>query len=140
MQAFSVSDYVALAFFGLAWFTYWAGVERSSAARRSLNLLMNGHRRLWMEQMVGRDNIVDTTIMASLQNGCVLRFDLPDRDRRRACTPAIDRYHAHLFGLPFGLATTRLAWEVKVIGLAVIFVYAFFKFSWAYRLFNYGAI
>jgi uncharacterized membrane protein len=42
--------------------------------------------------------------------------------------------------VPFGLATTRLAWELKVIGLAVIFVYAFFKFAWSYRLFNYAAI
>jgi uncharacterized membrane protein len=42
--------------------------------------------------------------------------------------------------MPFNLATTRLAWEVKVLGLAVIFVYAFFKFAWAYRLFNYCAI
>ena len=29
---------------------------------------------------------------------------------------------------------------MKVDGLAVIFVYAFFKFAWAYRLFNYMAI
>ena len=29
---------------------------------------------------------------------------------------------------------------MKVIGLAVIFVYAFFKFAWSYRLFNYAAI
>jgi uncharacterized membrane protein len=42
--------------------------------------------------------------------------------------------------LPFGLATTRIAWDVKVLGLAVIFVYAFFKFAWSYRLFNYAAI
>jgi uncharacterized membrane protein len=31
-------------------------------------------------------------------------------------------------------------WELKVVGLAVIFVYAFFKFAWSYRLFNYLAI
>ena len=31
-------------------------------------------------------------------------------------------------------------WEIKAIGLAVIFVYAFFKFAWSYRLFNYVAI
>ena len=31
-------------------------------------------------------------------------------------------------------------WELKSIGLAVIFVYAFFKFAWSYRLFNYMAI
>ena len=29
---------------------------------------------------------------------------------------------------------------MKAIGLAVIFVYAFFKFSWSYRLYNYVAI
>lgn len=27
-----------------------------------------------------------------------------------------------------------------MLGLAVIFVYAFFKFAWAYRLYNYAAI
>jgi uncharacterized membrane protein len=31
-------------------------------------------------------------------------------------------------------------WEAKSIGLAVIFVYAFFKFAWSYRLYNYLAI
>ena len=33
-----------------------------------------------------------------------------------------------------------MQWEIKTIGLAVIFVYAFFKFGWAYRLYNYVAI
>ena len=33
-----------------------------------------------------------------------------------------------------------MLWEIKTIGLAVIFVYAFFKFAWSYRLFNYVAI
>src|SRR5207244_10845509 len=42
--------------------------------------------------------------------------------------------------LPIGIHTTRVVWEMKSIGLAVIFVYAFFKFAWSYRLFNYVAI
>jgi uncharacterized membrane protein len=42
--------------------------------------------------------------------------------------------------LPLGIQTTRVQWEAKVVGLAVIFVYAFFKFAWSYRLFNYVAI
>ncbi len=29
---------------------------------------------------------------------------------------------------------------MKSIGLALIFVYAFYKFAWSYRLFNYAAI
>jgi uncharacterized membrane protein len=31
-------------------------------------------------------------------------------------------------------------WELKCIGLILVFVYAFFKFAWSYRLFNYVAI
>jgi uncharacterized membrane protein len=42
--------------------------------------------------------------------------------------------------LPFGLTTTRWLWEVKVLGLGAIFGYAFFKFAWSYRLYNYSAI
>ncbi len=40
----------------------------------------------------------------------------------------------------FVASTTRAMWEIKIIGLAAIFAYAFFKFAWSYRLFNYGAI
>jgi uncharacterized membrane protein len=42
--------------------------------------------------------------------------------------------------LPLGIQTSRGLWEVKAMGLTVIFVYAFFKFAWAYRLYNYVAI
>jgi len=42
--------------------------------------------------------------------------------------------------LPFGVVPTQLQWEAKTLGLAVILVYAFFKFAWSYRLFNYVAI
>src|SRR6202008_3265623 len=42
--------------------------------------------------------------------------------------------------LPFGPKPTPEAWELKMLGLTVIFVYAFFKFAWSYRLFNYFAI
>ena len=42
--------------------------------------------------------------------------------------------------LPFASPTTQAAWEAKIIGLAMIFAYSFFKFGWSYRLFNYCSI
>ena len=42
--------------------------------------------------------------------------------------------------MPFGAPTSRLEWETKVMGLVIIFIYAFFKFAWSYRLYNYVAI
>ena len=87
MSPFSRLDLVALAFFGAAWLTYYLGVERTRAGGRTrLNRLMDGYRHLWMERMLTRENrMVDTSIMAALQNGTAFSAsDLPHRGRRRA--------------------------------------------------------
>ena len=142
MPEFSTIDAIALAFFALAWFAYWVVVELTPAGRRGLNPLMNRYRERWMEQMVVRENrIVDTTIMASLQNGTAFfaSTSLLAIGGVLALVQSTDTALTLFQDLPW-LATSRLAWEIKVIGLAVIFVYAFFKFAWSYRLFNYTAI
>jgi Protein of unknown function, DUF599 len=45
-----------------------------------------------------------------------------------------------LGALPIDLSPSPALWEIKCVGLILIFIYAFFKFAWAYRLFNYVAI
>jgi uncharacterized membrane protein len=143
VTAFSIIDYVGLAFFALAWFAYHAAVELTPAGQRGLNPLMNEYRHRWMEQMVVRENrIVDSTILASLQNGTAFfaSTSLIAIGGVLALLQSTDTVIGLFAEMPFGLATTRLAWELKVMGLAVIFVYAFFKFAWSYRLFNYVAI
>jgi len=65
-----VLDWLALAFFGLAWAGYQLAAESTARRSRSLNVLMNEQRHRWIEQMVRRDNrILDVNINASLQNG-----------------------------------------------------------------------
>jgi uncharacterized membrane protein len=93
--------------------------------------------------MVVRENrIVDTTIMASLMNGTAFFASTS----LIAIGGVLTFFHSAdavlpIFAdFPFAQPPTRLGWEVKVLGLAVIFVYAFFKFAWSYRLFNYMAI
>jgi uncharacterized membrane protein len=143
VTGFSLVDYASLAFFGAAWLTYHLGVETTRAGGRSLNRLMDGYRHLWMERMLTRENrMVDTSIMAALQNGTAFFASTSLIAVGGALTlfKYTDDVLTVFAEVPFGLATTRLAWELKVIGLAVIFVYAFFKFAWSYRLFNYAAI
>jgi uncharacterized membrane protein len=143
VTGFSLADYAALGFFILAWACYHLAIESSTAGGRSLNRLMNAHRHLWMERMVVRENrVVDTTIMASLQNGTAFFASTSLFAIGGALTlfRSPDDAMALLGASPFGAAASRLAWEMKIVGLAVIFVYAFFKFAWAYRLFNYVAI
>ena len=143
MAGFSLLDLGALTFFIVAWLGYNLAVERHPAGRTGLNVLMNAQRRAWLEQTVVRENrIVDTTINASLQNGTAFfastsLFAIGGvLTLFRSTGDVLDLFAE----LPFGVVTTRAAWETKTMGLAVIFVYAFFKFAWSYRLFNYGAV
>jgi uncharacterized membrane protein len=143
VDGFSLVDYGALAFFVASWLGYHVAVEVLPAGRGSLNKLMDEHRRGWMEQMLSRDmRIIDTTIMASLQNGTAFfaSTSLLAVGGVLTLLASTDAALTLFADLPFGLSTSRVAWELKVIGLAVLFVYAFFKFAWAYRLFNYAAI
>lgn len=140
---FGPVDYAAVAFFLCAWGGYHLAVETLGASRRSLNTRMAEFRRTWMRVAVARDNrIVDSTIMASLQSGAAFFAStaLLAVGAVLALFQGTDTALALFGDLPFGLETTRLGFEAKVFGLGVIFVYAFFKFAWSYRLFNYAAI
>ena len=143
MVDFTGVDWIALSFFLLAWIGYSLAVERTAAGRKSLNRLMNGHRFAWKKAAILRDNrIVDSTINASLQNGTAFfaSTSLIAIGASVTLLRSADEALTVFGALPFGMATSKVAWDMKVLGLAVIFVYAFFKFAWSYRLFNYAAI
>ena len=138
----TVLDGAAIAFFLVAWLGYHLAVERTSGGQRSLNRLMKRYRYGWAEQIPGRDNrVVDTTINASLQNGTAFFASTSLIALGGVLTLLRSSDEAiNALSLITGETVTRLGWELKVVGLAVIFTYAFFKFAWSYRLFNYGAI
>jgi len=143
MPLLSPLDLAALAIFLGAWVTYHVALEWTAHGRDGLNARMNAFRDIWMTRMLERDvRIVDTQIMASLQNGTAFfaSTSLIAIGGTLTLLRSTDDILAVAAALPFGMETSRVLWEVKTIGLAVIFAYAFFKFAWSYRLFNYVAI
>src|SRR5215211_1347421 len=143
MFPFTGLDLVALAWFAAAWIAYAVAVEWSPYRHKGLNALIDGYRELWMRRMLERDmRMVDMQIMASLQNGTAFFASTSLIAIGGALTllRSTDEVLSVVAALPFGIPTSRVQWEAKVLGLAVIFAYAFFKFAWAYRLFNYVAI
>lgn len=143
MIGFSSLDVIAFAVFVAAWLGYHYAVEMGPHAGASLNMKMNLRRARWVREAMARDNrIVDTQVMNGLQNGTAFFASTSLIAIGGALTllQSTDRVVALFADLPFGTDTTRAAWEMKVIGLAVIFGYAFFKFAWSYRLFNYCVI
>jgi len=143
MAGFGTLDFIAIAFFAAAWIGYLLAVEVGPHAKRSLNTLMNERRERWIMESVKRENrIIDTQVMNGLQNGTAFfaSTSLIAIGGSLTLLQSADRVVQIFADLPIATPTTRAAWEIKVIGLAVIFAYAFFKFGWSYRLFNYCAI
>jgi uncharacterized membrane protein len=140
---FTTLDLVALGWFVAAWTGYAIHVEYIPKKRPSLNATMNSYRVVWMQRMLDREmRMVDMQVMAALQNGTAFFASTSLLAIGGALTVlrSSDEVLQVLATLPVGIQASRMLWEVKSIGLAVIFVYAFFKFAWSYRLFNYVAI
>lgn len=142
-QLFSTLDHAALGFFVGAWTVYAIAVESTRLGARSLNAQTNQYRYRWMDQMLARDmRMVDTQIIAALQNGNAFfaSTSLIAVGGSLTLLHSTDQILDVMGSLPFGAPATAAQWQVKAMGLAVIFVYAFFKFAWSYRLYNYVAI
>jgi uncharacterized membrane protein len=104
---------------------------------------MNAQREAWLRTMAGREmRMVDTGIMTGLQQGTAF-FASSSLIALGGCFALLqssDAVLAVLADVPYSPEPTRALFEDKVLGLAVILAYAFFKFGWAYRLFNYCSI
>jgi uncharacterized membrane protein len=143
MTAFTLPDLLALAWFLGAWIAYSLIIEKTAKGRRSLNALMNDYRDEWMERLLAREmRMVDAQVTAALQNGTAFfaSTTLIAIGGTLTLLRSTEQILAVVSALPFGVAPSPELWELKMMGLSVIFVYAFFKFAWSYRLFNYFAI
>ena len=93
--------------------------------------------------MLLRDQrMVDATIQGNLLNGVAFfaTTALLAVGGSLAMLGATDAAVAVLAKLPWIRPSNETQWEVKVLTLGVIFIYAFFKFAWAFRLYNYGSV
>ena len=143
MPDFSDLDYAAFVWFLVAWTGYTIYADYSPMRRHSVSAAMNGYRQRWVVEMLKRENrLVDTQTLGNLVTGIgfFASTTILVVGGLVALLGASDAAINALADLPIAIATTRQAWEAKVLMLVVIFVYAFFKFAWSYRLSNYCAI
>jgi uncharacterized membrane protein len=134
-------DLLAPAWFLLCWLGYVLYAD--GRERRTLMRRMHEYRLVWMRRMLERDNrIVDTQItMLLVQNiSFFASASILLIGGLVAILGAREQAMALLAEVPFAAAGPAVLWEAKVALLILIFVYAFFKFTWALRQFNYVAI
>jgi len=136
-------DILAVGFFMLEWLVYAITLEHTAYGRDSLSARMNVYREVWVRRLLEREaRMVDMQIMASLQNGTAFfaSTSMFAIGGSLALLRAGPDAAIVLGKLPMDLSPSVHLWELKCVGLILIFVYTFFKFAWAYRLFNYVCI
>jgi uncharacterized membrane protein len=136
-------DFFALVWVVVCWVGYTLFADRDGGKSRTLMVAMREYRQIWMERMLTRENrMVDINLMSTLMRSVSLFasttiFILAGL---LAILGSVDEVRAILTALPFTVETTRAMWEIKLLLLLVIFVYAFFKFAWSLRQFNYAIV
>ena len=136
-------DFAAAAWFFLAWGLYTLIADRGHWSEKSVSATMGRYRQQWMMTMLRRDNrMLDSGIIGNLLNGSAFfaSTSIFVVGGLFALLGAGDQAIAVIDQLPFTAATTPGAWQAKVLLLIAVFVFAFFKFVWSFRLFNYCSI
>jgi uncharacterized membrane protein len=136
-------DILAVSFFVIEWVTYGFTLEHTAYGRNSLSSRMNAYREIWARRLLDREaRMVDMQVVISLQTGTAFfaSTSLLAIGGGLALLRATNDALAVLSKLPIDMSPSPALWEMKCVGLILIFIYAFFKFAWSYRLFNYVAI
>lgn len=136
-------EIIALGWFLFCWFGYAYVSDNLVKSSHSLSARMHLYRVQWMTMLLKRDNrILDINIIAALHQS--ISFFASTSILIIAGLLAVlgtsDAALEIIRQLPFSIKTTKGMWYSKVIVLLSIFVYAFFKHTWALRQLNYASI
>lgn len=138
------ADLLAFAWFSIAWLGYEEYTNRYSEGKEnSLLMLMHRYRVDWMRQLMRRDNrITDMTCIGNLLRSISFFASTSILLALGALSlfGYSDKMQAMVAELPFAMTPSPIVWEMKVCLLAMIFVHAFFKFTWSLRQYNYVCV
>jgi uncharacterized membrane protein len=139
----SNADAAAVIWFVLSIVGYRVIAEWGPMEGRSIVGAIQEQRIAWMRNMAQRDNrVLDGVVLQGLSQGNAFF----------ASTSAIvigglaaimgsgDKVQTMLERLPYVAKSSPELWEMKILLIMAIFIFAFFKFAWAFRLSHYTGI
>lgn len=132
-------DLIAALVFVACWFGYGKIAAVFAHKRPGLIPAVQSFRRLWIARMAASDNhIADATLLANLLRGALFFasttvFILGGLSALLGIAPKVADIVSQLPYSPS--ADPRLA-EIKVLSLILLYIYAFFKFTWSAWQYN----
>jgi uncharacterized membrane protein len=137
------TDWASLVAFFAAWSGYaWFAKDRS-LTKPSVLASTNRIRRLWMLQTTYREvRVLDGVVIQNLSTSpsFFASTTILLIGGLLAVLSAGDKASDLVRELPFAARTSVLIFELKLMLLLVVFVYAFFRFTWSMRQYTFGAL
>ncbi|WP_415883950.1 DUF599 domain-containing protein [Neptuniibacter sp. QD34_54] len=134
---------LALVWFLICFKGYMYYARKRSYETPCLASVLHMYRKEWMTRMLTRDvRIADTTAIANLERSVSFFASTTMLILAGLMTilgstqQAIDV----VADIPFTFHATRAEWELKILLLITLFVYAFFKFTWSLRQYGFVSI
>jgi uncharacterized membrane protein len=137
------ADWLAVAWFFAAWLGYTRFARWHTEKRPSLLVTTNVFRRQWMQMAVSRDpRVLDGIINQSMSSTPAFfsSTTIIIIGGLFALLGATDRAAELVREIPFAIRTTVLVFDLKVLVIIGIFIYAFFRFSWSMRQYTFVAM
>lgn len=135
-------DWVAVVGFFVGWAGYAYLARQRSGTTLSVLGATNAVRRDWMLQTTYREvRVIDGVVMQALSSSS--SFFASTTILIIGGLLAVlgtDKASEVVRDLPFAARTSTLIFDMKLILLLGIFVYAFFRFTWSMRQYTFGAL
>ncbi|MBL6621338.1 MAG: DUF599 domain-containing protein [Rickettsiales bacterium] len=139
----STIDIISLIVFFSCWFGYSILTSLKEKDSASLFSIMYKHRLKWMTEALKReDKSVDVITLGNLMKS-VSFFASTSILIIAGLIPLFgygEKINNFAGKLPFVISSTSPMYEIKIILLINIFIYAFFKYTWALRQYNYASV
>jgi uncharacterized membrane protein len=136
-------DWLALLWFFAAWMAYAWFTKTHGTQRGSLIATTNKYRGYWMVQATSRDpRVLDGLIVQNLSSTPAFfsSTTIIVIGGLFALLGSTDKAAELVRDIPFAQRTSVLVFDVKVLLLIGIFVFAFFRFSWSMRQYTFVAL
>jgi len=137
------ADWTALACFFAGWVGYAVFATKRSLRRPSFLASSNRVRRQWMLQTTFREvRVLDGVVVQQMTStsSFFASTTILIIGALLAVLGATEKASELVREIPFAARTSLLIFDLKVVVLAAIFVYAFFRFTWSIRLYSVGVL
>jgi uncharacterized membrane protein len=137
------TDWAAIVTLFVGWFGYATFAKRRSTERPSVLDVTNRIRREWMLQATYREvRVFDGVVIQNLSTSpsFFASTTILIIGGLLAVLGTTEKASELVREIPFAARTSVLVFDLKIILLLVIFIYAFFRFTWSMRQYTFGAL